>query len=439
MIALKNYIISEILYESAGRVVYRGVRRLDGAPVIIKTLRSKAPSLRDIERLHREYAIGRQLESPYVIRPEALETRESLPMLVYPDFGGQPLARLIGASIETGHFLEIAVQLAAALADIHRQGIVHRDIKPANVLITSHNGLEIKITDFGIAAPPARHPAVDADLIEGSLPYMAPEQTGRMDRGIDQRSDLYSLGVTFYQMLTGTLPCKAADPPEWVHCHIAREPKSPRQITPTILEPVAAIVMRLLAKQPEARYQSARGLLSDLRRCRGQWRSRGQIAKFALGADDASDLFLIPGKLYGRDEQLAGLSSAFERVTATGQPEFVLVSGYSGIGKSSLVQALAQSVIGEQGYFISGKFEEHRRDIPYAPLAWAFSALIRQILTESDERIQIWREELRQALGGNGRLITEIMPSIGPPPPLPRWRNWSTPRRPAILFLRSSF
>jgi serine/threonine protein kinase len=295
MVALKNYIVTEYLHESLGRGVSLGVRRCDGAMVIIKTPPSESPSSRDVECLQREYAMGRRIESPYVIRPEELDRRESQPLLIYPDFSGRSLAQMTGAPFETGRFLDIAVQLTAALADIHRQGIVHRDIKPANILIPARDGLEIKLTGFGIAAPPVHHTvASDEGLIEGSPPYMSPEQTGRMNRGVDQRSDLYSLGVTFYEMLTGTLPFQATDLPEWVHCHIAREPKPPRELVSTIPGPLAAMVMKLLAKPAEARYQSAGGLRYDLQRCREQWSSCRRIVEFTLGEKDVSPCFWSP-------------------------------------------------------------------------------------------------------------------------------------------------
>jgi serine/threonine protein kinase len=277
--------------------------------------------------LRREYEIERQLDSPYVIKPYDLETHEAQLILTVKDFGGEPLSRLLGAPLEIYRFLDIAIRLAAALADIHSQGVVHKDIKPANILIHPHTG-ELKLIDFGIAAQLARVPTSTSSpiLIEGSLAYMSPEQTGRMNRGIDHRSDLYSLGVTFYELLTGSLPFQAADPLEWIHCHIARQPRSPREIAPAIPEPIAAIVMKLLAKQAEERYQSAGGLQFDLERCREQWELLGQIEPFPPGERDASDLFLIPQKLYGREEQIAALLGAFERVIATGRPAFMSAS-----------------------------------------------------------------------------------------------------------------
>ncbi len=409
----EHYTITESLHEGATATLARGLRTHDGTPVIIKTLRADAPSPRDLERLRHEYAIVCQSDSPYVLKPYALETHGARLRLIVEDFGGQPLTSLLGAPLELGRFLDIAIQLAGAFADIHGRGVVHKDIKPAHILFDPCSGT-LKLTGFGIAAHLARFPAApaSADQIEGSLAYMAPEQTGRMNRGIDHRSDLYSLGVTFYEMLTGALPFQASDPLEWVHCHIARQPPSPRAVMPTIPEPLAAIVLKLLAKQPEDRYQSASGLRADLERCRAQWQSIGRIEPFPLGEADVSGLFIIPQKLYGRERQVAVLLSAFEQVVTTGRPHLMLISGYSGIGKSSLVQELHKPIVRARGYFISGKFDQHKRDLPYAAIAQAFRELVQQILAENDEQIQRWKVALEQALGANGQLIIDIIPHL---------------------------
>jgi PAS domain S-box-containing protein len=423
MTSSEHYTIAESLYEGATTRLARGLRTYDGTPVVIKTLRGDAPSPRALERLRHEYAIVCQLDSRYALRPYALETHGAQPRLIFEGFGGQPLAHLLESPLEIGRFLDIAIQLAGALADIHRHGVVHNDIKPAHILLDPVSGA-LKLTGFGIAAHLARFQAApgSADQIEGSLAYMSPEQTGRVNRGIDHRSDLYSLGVTFYQMLTSRLPFAAADPLEWVHCHIARQPPSPRELVPTIPAPLAAIVLKLLAKQPEDRYQSALGLRADLEHCRAQWQSLGRIEAFALGQQDCSDRFMIPQKLYGRDGEIAALLSAFEQVLATGRSRLMLVAGYSGIGKSSLIQELRQPIVRARGYFIAGKFDQYQRDVPYSSIARAFRQLTLQILTESDERIARWKSALGQALGANGQLIVDIIPRleliIGAQPPL---------------------
>jgi PAS domain S-box-containing protein len=318
--------------------------------------------------------------------------------------------------------LHIAVGLAAALAQVHRRGLIHKDIKPANVFIDDAEN--VWLTGFGIASPHPheRQAPAPPEIIAGTLAYMAPEQTGRMNRSIDTRSDLYSLGITLYQMLTGALPFAATDPLEWVHCHIARQPRPPREFG-SIPEPLSSLTMKLLAKNAEERYQTASGLEADLRRCLAEWNSRKRISPFTLGAHDFSHRLLIAEKLYGREREVDALLAAFDRVVAQGTPEFVLVSGYSGIGKSSVVNELHKVLVPQRGLFVGGKFDQHKRDIPYATLARAFQNLVRQILVKSETELAQWRAALLEALGPNGQLIVNLIPEleflIGKQPPLP--------------------
>ncbi|WP_438035905.1 serine/threonine protein kinase [Sorangium sp. So ce204] len=316
------YTIGETVAEGRGVAVYRAVRNADGHPVVLKVLDPRSCRPKDLDRLKREYETGKTLDVGTVVRPLALERYEGRLALVMEDSGAEPLDRLLGAPMAIGRFLDIAVRVAGAVSDIHQRGVVHRDLKPANILVNSTTG-EVKIADLGLASrlPRDQQAAQPARLIEGSLPYISPEQTGRMNRGIDSRSDLYSLGVTFYQMLTGKLPIQARDPLEWIHGHIARAFAAPSDVVPEVPEAVARIVIKLLAKMPEERYQTARGLRCDLERCFELWTCRGSIEPFPLGEQDVSGRLEIPQKLYGRDEEIAALLGAFERVFDTGSPE----------------------------------------------------------------------------------------------------------------------
>jgi predicted ATPase/GAF domain-containing protein len=347
-----------------------------------------------------------------------------MPALVLEDFGGRSLEGLLGAPMAMDIFLPLAIKISTAVANIHERGVVHKDLKPENILVDPTSS-EVKVADFGLASrvPREQPPADPPRLIEGSLPYLSPEQTGWTNRAIDNRTDLYSLGVTFYQMLTGRLPFEAHDPVEWVHCHVARVPRSPSELVPEVPRAVADIVLKLLSKMPEDRYQSARGLRRDMERSLRQWARSGAIEPFALGRHDATGRLQIPQRLYGREREIVRLLEAYGRVVATGTPELLLVSGYAGIGKSSLVRELYNPTVRERGLFVSGKFEPYKRDIPYSTIVATFRELVLDILTESEDRIADWRQRLLAALGANARLMVDVIPPIelvtGRQPPVP--------------------
>ena len=415
--------ITQTLHEGRGTILLRGIRTADHLPVILKVLDPRRSRPRDLERLKREYEIGRQLDLPSIVRPLALETHEGMPALVLEDFGGQSLDHVLGAPLPLEGFLDLAVRIAAAVGELHQRGIIHKDLKPQNILVNAATG-QVKLADFGLAVGPSREPQAtqSPSLIEGTLPYLSPEQTGRMNRAIDSRADLYALGVTFYEMLTGRLPFEAEDPLEWVHCHVARSPPPPGAWVPELPEILSAIVMKLLAKMADDRYQTARGLAHDLERCLSEWRAQGRLASFALAEHDVSGRLEIPNKLYGRDEQIATLLRGVERVVGTGSPELVLVSGYAGIGKSALVQELYKPIVRARGFFLSGKFDQYERDIPYSTIVQAVRGLVLEILAESEERIAPLRERLMDALGINAQLIVDVIPQvelvIGKQPPV---------------------
>lgn len=412
------YTIHQTLASNSRSVLYRGVRCEDGLPVVLKVLTPQHRS-QHLASLRHEYEIGRALQVQAAVKPLSLETYEGYPALVFEDFGGESLDRLLCEPMAVGRFLPVAVRIAAAVSELHQHSVLHKDLKPDNILMNPRTG-EVKLADFGIAALlpcPARR---SARLLEGSLPYISPEQTGRMNRALDPRSDLYSLGVTFYQLLTGQLPFHADDPLEWAHCHIARSPIPPAELEPTIPSLLSAIVMKLLAKETEERYQSARGLQRDLERCLAEWATAERIDPFPLAEHDVSERFQISQRFYGREEELAALLGSFERVVAHGAPELVLISGYAGIGKSSLVRELQKPIVRERGCFAAGKFDQYKRDIPYSTIVDAFTELVRELLTESEERIAVFRERLQAALGINGQLIVNVIPQVAlvlPPQP----------------------
>ena len=371
------------------------------------------PTLDSIKRLAHEYALKEHLETSWALRPVELLREQGRTLLIMDYSGGQPLDRLLCGPLELGLFLRLAVGMVSALGRLHGRGVIHKDIKPANVLADFATA-RVWLTGFGIASrlPRERQRPEPPEFIAGTLAYMAPEQTGRVNRSIDSRSDLYSLGVTCYEMLTGSLPFTATDPMEWVHCHIARQPQQPSERLATVPAAVSAIIMKLLCKTAEERYQTAAGVESDLRRCLSEWQLQGRIDSFLPGAHDVPDHLMIPERLYGRDREINTLLAAFDRVVAGSRPELVLVSGYSGIGKSALVNELHKPLVPPRGLFASGKFDQYKRDIPYATLAQAFQSLIRPLLSRNEEELGRWRDALREALDPNGLLIVELVPEL---------------------------
>src|SRR5712672_3001786 len=415
-----------VLLEDGERVLCRGWRDDgdgDGTAVLAVLSASEHPAPAFVDQLAHEYGRKDELDARSAARPLALVREHGRTMLLLEDPGGGSLAPLLGRPMEMGRFLRLAAGLSAALRQVHERGLIHKDIKPANVLVNSATG-EVWLTGFGIASrlPRERQLPEPPELVAGTLAYMAPEQTGRMNRSIDSRSDLYSLGVTLYEMLTGSLPFTASDPMEWVHCHIAKQPVPPNERLKDVPASVSAIIMKLLAKTAEERYQTAAGAESDLRRCLAEWETLRHIDEFPPGEHDMPDRLLIPEKLYGRAREIDALLASFDRVVASGTPELALVSGYSGIGKSSVVNELHKVLVPPRGLFASGKFDQYKRDIPYATFAQAFQNLIRPLLSKSEAELSNWRDALREALGPNGRLIVDLVPElkliIGEQPPV---------------------
>lgn len=363
--------------------------------------------------LERAYSLRGELQSSWAACPTALVEHEGRPTLISEDPGGDLLASKVGAPWSIGPFLRVAIGITSALRQLHGRGLVHKDVKPSNIFVSEARG-EVWLTGFGITSPLARERQMPEapEVIAGTLAYMAPEQTGRMNRSIDSRSDLYSLGITLYELLAGRLPFTATDPMGWVHCHVARQPAPLQNKASIVPRAISDIVMKLLAKTAEDRYQTAAGVEHDLRRALSAWESTGQIEPFVLGTHDLSDRLLLPEKLYGRGAEIETLLSSFDRVLTHRDTQLVLVSGYSGIGKSSVVNELHRVLVPPRGLYASGKFDQYNRDIPYGTLAQAFVVLIRHVLGRSEGEIAVWREELTRALGSNGQLIANLVPEL---------------------------
>ncbi|MCT7967843.1 AAA family ATPase [Laspinema sp. D1] len=420
---IPGYQIHQTIYQGLKTIVYRATRTVDDRAVVIKIPSQPYPQPREIARFKHQYELTKNLEIEGIVKPiEVIEFGNNI-ALIMENSGGVVLNGSIEFSFfQLEKFLSIAIQLAETLGQLHHHHVIHKDIKPQNILINSETG-RVKLIDFSIATQLERDTqnAVHPTGLEGTLAYLSPEQTGRMNRVIDYRTDFYSLGVTLYELLCGQLPHQSSDPMELLHCHIAKQPVPPNELLSKIPAMVSAIVMKLLAKMAEDRYQSGFGLKADLEECLRQLQTSGAIAEFPLGRFDISQQLLIPQKLYGRAQSVAHLLQSFAR-TAAGATEMMLVAGYSGIGKSVLIREIHKPIVAARSYFISGKFDLFKRNIPYSALIDAFSQLIRQLLTESDDRLQDWRTQLLEALGTNGQVIIDVIPEvellIGPQPPV---------------------
>ncbi len=413
MISIPGYTILESLYEGAISVVYRATRNSDHLPVALKTLKRDAVSPPQLGRLKREYEMSSKLRIPNVIAVYALEAYDNNLALVLEDIQALSLARILQSrKLGLSEFLRLAAKITAILGEIHRQQVMHLDLNPSNILWNPDTD-QVKCIDFGIAATFSQRSqeARNPNVLEGTLAYMSPEQTGRINRTIDYRSDFYSLGVTFYEMLLGFLPFQASDTMELVHCHLAKTPKSPHDVNQNIPQPVSDIVMKLMAKAAEDRYQSASGLLADLQKCQEQLQFTGQIQYVAIGHEDVTDTFHIPQKLYGRSREIELLLQEFE-AARQGQSVCAMVSGYAGSGKSALAHELQKPIAQQRGYFVSGRFERFKSNVPYSGLIQAFQELIQQLLTESESALALWREKLLAAVATSGHLMIDLIPEI---------------------------
>ncbi len=440
MATIANHEITEAIYESVNSLVYRAHQRDDDKTVILKVLKQDYPSPEELTRYRQEYEITRSLTLDNIVKAYGQEKHRNTLVMFLEDFGGESLRILTDKRpMELTEFLDCAIKMTHALGDVHTHRIIHKDINPANVVMNQETG-ELKLIDFGISTKLTRENRVisNPNALEGTLAYMSPEQTGRMNCALDYRTDFYSLGVTFYELLTGILPFETDDALELVHAHLVKEPRPPHEVRADVPKALSDLIMRLMAKRPEERYQSAWGIVADLREFAIHLREHDDIGPFALGTQDISDRFEIPHKLYGRDAELAQLLSAFDD-TCQGTTTLMLVAGYSGIGKTSLVQELYKPITRQKGYFISGKYDQFQRNSPYSAIAAAFRDLVRQLLTEDRARLQQWKDELLRALGPNAQLINDVIPEmaliIGSQAPVPELGPAETRNRFNLTFL----
>ena len=424
MLAIPGFHPTEILFESGRLAVFRARRAVDERAVVVKALTSEFPTARDIALFRHEFALAQRVDADATAPPLELFATAEYTAMVFDDVGATALAETLGDKpMATVPFYPLAIRLARHLSRIHERGIIHKDLNPSNIIVTPTLD-DARIIDFSIASALSREEQriAGARGLEGTLAYISPEQTGRMNRLVDWRSDLYSLGVVYYRLLTGRVPFTSDDPLELLHSHIARLPTAPHLVTPGVPLALSEIVLRLLAKAAEDRYQSALGVVSDLEACAAPSDAAASGRPFTLGTADRHDRFQIPQKLYGRAGEIEALLAAFDRVSA-GSTELVLIQGYSGIGKSAVVAEIQKPVLRSRGHFVAGKLDQLQRDVPFAALILAMQELVRQLLAESKQELATWRERFAEALGANGQLIIDVIPEMeliaGPQAPVP--------------------
>ncbi|MEH2207549.1 MAG: AAA family ATPase [Nostoc sp.] len=441
LVNIPGYRISEELYNGSRTVVYRGYREADSLPVAIKLLKNPYPDFNELLSFRNQYTITKNLNSPLIVQTYSLQAYQNGYALVMEDFGGISLKdwEVKGRGQSLQEFLEIAIALCNTLDVLYRERIIHKDIKPANILINLETK-QIKLIDFSIASllPRETQTLINPNGLEGTLAYISPEQTGRMNRGIDYRSDFYSLGVTLYELLAGKLPFESKDPMELVHCHIAKNPPNLSEIKEIKIPQVLCdIVMKLIAKNAEDRYQSALGLKLDLEKCLYQLQVDSEIQSFEIAQRDVCDRFIIPDKLYGRETEAETLLQAFERVSL-GATEMMLVAGFSGIGKTAVVNEVHKPIVRQRGYFIKGKYDQFQRNIPFSAFVQAFRDLMGQLLTESDVQLEQWKNQILETVGENGQVIIEVIPElekiIGEQPPAVELSGTAAQNRFNLLF-----
>ncbi|MBV1885167.1 MAG: AAA family ATPase, partial [Gammaproteobacteria bacterium] len=431
--------IHETTYAGLKTLVYRGLRESDQQPVVLKVLNSELPSISEIGRYKHEFEITQLLHEDSVTKILSFEQDNTGCALVFEDIGGQSVAELIKTQpLGIEEILSLWIKATRSIGAIHAQKIVHKDITPSNI-IYNRSTQAVQIIDFGISSllPKEEISLTCPSALEGTLAYMAPEQTGRMNRSIDYRSDFYSLGASFYQVLTGCLPFESSDPLQVIHGHIARQPIAPCARNEAIPKVVSNIIMKLLEKNAENRYQGAWGLQSDLKRCLKEFQQNATVQPFELGTHDIPDQFQLRQILYGREQEANTILQSFDRVKDGGK-EMMLVSGYSGIGKTSLIKELYKPMTQQRGYFISGKYDQFRKNVPFSAITLAFKHLIKQLLSEAKVCQSQWQTNIQKAVGNTGQIIIDLVPElehlIGPQPDVEKLAPQETQNRFNLAF-----
>lgn len=437
----QDYTLVDLIDETRGALVYKGFETENQNPVIVKILKTATPSAAAVAKVKNEYQIIRTIRHKGLVPVLGMVEDNGRLAVVSGDINGQSIESCIEKQpFALKDFLKAGIEISDTLSEIHHNEIFHGEISPAHLYIDQKTG-DVRITDFGVNSLLTRKydELYNEDVIRESLCYISPEQTGRMNRWVDYRTDMYSLGVLFYQMLTGQVPFFSNDPMEVIYSHLAVSPAPPSKLNPKIPKMVSDIVLKLLSKNAEDRYQNASGLCQDLKKCLAALDRHNKISKFSLGKNDIPRRFLIPQKLYGRSEQIKTLLNAFEQA-CSGETRVFMVAGAPGIGKSALVNEIHKPIVAKRGFFVTGKYEQYRKDVPYSSIIQAFQSLVRQILSQSDYEIILWKDRLEAALGQNAKVITDVIGDVelimGPQPDVPVLGPEETRNRFNLMFER---
>ncbi len=442
------------IYESKNSIIYKGKYKNFDKDVIIKVLNAEYPSEKQIIGFNNEYEFTKDLNISGVRKVINIDEINGKNILVLEYFKGKTVRKALNKLVNIENILKIAINITQTLGHIHQQNIIHKDINSNNILINKKN--EINIIDFGLAG---RYTLKTQNLsnperLEGTLAYISPEQTGRMNRSIDYRTDLYSLGVVLYEMFTKKLPFQETDDMDLVHSHIAKMPIEPDKINANIPKFLSNIILKLLSKNAEDRYQSAFGLKHDLKQLINQQGFKN-IEGRKLGEKDFSGKLTIPEKLYGRENEIKQLYKIYEKVS-NGNKELLLLSGYSGVGKSALIHEIHKPLSKKAGFYIEGKFDLLQKNIPYRAVILAFTDFVNLILKEDDEKLNYWKNLIQKSVGNIGAVLTNLIPEleliIGKQPEIPKldgkeaqnrfnyvWSNFikaiSAAKHPLVIFI----